>query len=74
MLSGAQLRAARALLGWSQEELAARSGTSNKTIARAEAVAEPGDGRAVQALVRVLEENGIVFTEESNRSGVSLQK
>lgn len=31
-----QLRAARALLGWSQDDLAARSGISKPTIARLE--------------------------------------
>jgi ribosome-binding protein aMBF1 (putative translation factor) len=38
MLSGSQIRAGRALLGWSARTLAEQSGVSESTIRRAEAV------------------------------------
>jgi transcriptional regulator with XRE-family HTH domain len=60
----AQLRAARALLEWSQAVLAERSGISLPTIKRV----EPGDGELVgqhstiTALERALEAAGVEFT------------
>lgn len=59
------VKAARALLGWSQGDLAKRSGVSIPTIARLEAV---GDGQlggrpdTVEKIVTVLVAAGIVFT------------
>ncbi|MDP4024006.1 helix-turn-helix transcriptional regulator [Methylobacterium sp. NEAU 140] len=60
-----QLRAARALLGWSQERLAEASGVSVPTIKRL----EPGEGvvrTRVQTLMKLrsaLEAAGIAFTD-----------
>ena len=60
----AQLRAARALLEWSQAVLAERSGISLPTVKRL----EPGDGEltgqhgTVKALERALEAAGVEFT------------
>ena len=46
MLTIRQIKAARALLGWSQADLARHSGISEPTIARLEAVdGELGDGK-----------------------------
>jgi transcriptional regulator with XRE-family HTH domain len=59
-----QLRAARALLGWSQERLADASGVSIPTIKRL----EPGEGLVqtrvdtLDKLRRALEAAGVEFT------------
>jgi transcriptional regulator with XRE-family HTH domain len=62
-ISGAQLRAARALLKWSVRELSDRSHVSRSAISRGERV----DGtlamqvRNLNAIRRVFEEHGIEF-------------
>jgi transcriptional regulator with XRE-family HTH domain len=58
-----QLKAARALLGWSQEDLASATGISIATIRRLEAKDGPLGGRTetVEKLRRTLENAGIVF-------------
>jgi transcriptional regulator with XRE-family HTH domain len=69
----AQLRAARALLSWSQERLAYESGISLATIKRL----EPGDGllatklETADKLRRTLEAAGIEFTN-GGQPGVRL--
>lgn len=63
MITGAQVRAARALLGWSAAQLAERSGLSYSTIQRVESVAGVGTTRANNLLLlqQTLEEAGIIF-------------
>jgi transcriptional regulator with XRE-family HTH domain len=61
-----QLRAARALLGWSQSELAARAGLSLPTVKRLEAgfgprVSNEARGKMQQAI----EAAGIEFIDEN---------
>jgi DNA-binding XRE family transcriptional regulator len=74
MPTAEQLRAARAMLGWSMEELAARSGVSARTIARC----ETGEGvplvsvRTLRRLVQAYEREGIEFTQ--NGQGVRLRR
>lgn len=69
-----QLRAARALLGWSQEDLAAVSGVSAPTIKRLEPGAGPMATRedTLEKLRIALEGAGITFPEptEGGRMGV----
>jgi DNA-binding XRE family transcriptional regulator len=69
-----QIKAARALLGWSQEDLAANSGVSVPTIKRLEA---PGKFRvsdeARLKMEAALESAGIVFTN-GDEPGVRLRK
>lgn len=72
-----QVKAARALLGWSQEDLAEASGISVPTVARLEA--QDGDlgGRAstAEAIRTALESAGAVFLPENgNGPGVALRK
>lgn len=59
-----QVKAARALLGWSQDALAEASGISIPTIARLEASDGPVGGRAAtaEAIREALEKAGIEFT------------
>lgn len=65
MLTAAQIRAARALLGWSQPVLAKASGVSLPTIVRMEGPVGPGRSSAanVDAVRRALENAGVAFLE-----------
>ena len=65
MLTASQIRAARALLGWSQPALAQASGISLPTIVRMESQLGPGRSSAanVDAVRRALEKAGVTFLE-----------
>ena len=72
-----QLKAARALIGWSQERLATASGVSVPTIKRLEAVDGPLGGRnsTGQRLIAALEAAGVIFIDENGEGpGVRLRK
>ena len=72
-----QIKAARALLGWSQEELASRSRLSIPTIKRLEAAEGEVGGRdeTREAIVGALQEGGIEFIPENGGGiGVRLAK
>lgn len=60
----AQIRAARALIGWSQTKLAEAAGLSVPTIKRMEGAVGPGRSAAdnVAAVVRALQLAGVEFT------------
>jgi transcriptional regulator with XRE-family HTH domain len=74
-LTGAQIRAARALLGWSASDLSQRSAVSLRTIQRAE-LAETSMTTANQLAVRrALEAAGVQFIDENGGGpGVRLRK
>lgn len=61
MVNAAQLRAARAWAGLSQEELAARTGLTRQTITRLEQDASPAQERTIRDLQRALEDVGVEF-------------
>jgi transcriptional regulator with XRE-family HTH domain len=71
MLTAAQIRAARALLGWSQPALATASGLSLPTIVRMEGRQGPGRSAAanVDAVERALEAAGVVFIAADEATG-----
>lgn len=72
-----QVKAARALLGWPQEELAARSKISSTTVKRLEAADGDIGGRPETgaSLVAALEDAGIEFIPENGGgAGVRLTK
>ncbi|HTK35603.1 MAG TPA: helix-turn-helix transcriptional regulator [Caulobacteraceae bacterium] len=75
MLTAAQIRAARALLGWSQPALAKASGISLPTIVRMEGRQGPGRSSAanVDAVRRALETAGVVFLDGDDGPGVRLK-
>jgi transcriptional regulator with XRE-family HTH domain len=76
-LSIRQIKAARALLAWSQEEAARISGVSVATIKRLEASDGPVGGRedTSERLVAALESAGVIFLEENGEGpGVRLRK
>lgn len=74
VLTGAQVRAARALLRWSAEDLATQSRLGTATIKRAEANDGPvGSTPAnVQAIINALEKAGIELIHE-NGGGVGVR-
>jgi len=65
LVSVKQIKAGRALLGWSQSDLAAKSGVSEPTIARLESMDGEVGGReaTAQRMRAALEEGGIQFIE-----------
>ncbi len=75
MITIKQIRAARALLGWSQEELAVKSGVSYPTIARIEAADGKIGGRPDTAakIISALELAGVEFTN-GGQPGVRLNR
>lgn len=75
ILSVRQVKAARALLAWSQDDLARAAGISYPTIARLESVDGPLGGRAdTGAAIRAaLEAAGIEFIPE-NGGGAGVRK
>lgn len=72
MLTAAQIRAARALVDWSQPELAAAANLSLPTIRRMEGPLGPGRSSAanVDAVRRALERAGVEFLDaDENKPG-----
>ena len=69
-----QIKAARALLAWSQEELAEKSGVSSPTVKRLESSDGTLGGRAETAakLIRALEAGGVEFTN-GGQPGVKIK-
>jgi transcriptional regulator with XRE-family HTH domain len=70
MITGAQLRAARALLGIDQRELAQRCGLSLPTIQRMESSdgVVRGNVDSLMKLVDALDSNGIALIDEGAAS------
>ena len=74
-MTPSQLRAARALLGWSQDELAARSEVAKRTIAAFEVGGRAPYPRTLGAIRSALEAAGVEFIEADNGGpGVRLRK
>src|SRR5690242_12403807 len=71
-----QVRAARALLGWSQSELAERAGMSLPTVKRVEAESGPNVSDGTRHELRLaLEQGGVDFIDENGGGpGVRLRK
>ena len=63
MISGIQIRSARAALGWSAEVLAERSGISLRTLMRVEQAdgLPPGRATTLAEIQKALENAGIEF-------------
>jgi transcriptional regulator with XRE-family HTH domain len=70
-----QVKAARALLAWSQADLARNSGVSEPTIARLEANDGELGGRTATAnkIIAVLESAGVEFTN-GGQPGVRMKR
>ena len=75
-IAGAQLRAARALLGWSQTELANQAGMSLPTVKKVETDRGPKVSEEARlALQRALVQGGVEFIDQNGGGpGVRLRK
>jgi predicted transcriptional regulator len=70
-----QIRAGRALLGWSPADLANVAGVGTEVVRRAEA--SPGDvvnakPRELLAILTAMNKHGVVLTRDLSRFGVAL--
>ena len=77
MVTTRQIKAARALLAWSQADLAGRSGISEPTVARLEAVDGElgGRGETMRKIRDAIEAGGVDFIDENGGGpGVRLRK
>ncbi len=73
-MTSAQIRAARALLGWSQTELAKAARLSRPTIDRAERTQAVSDD-ALATMRKAMEKAGVIFQDENGEGpGVRLRK
>lgn len=72
MLTPAQLRAARALLGWSRDKLAAMSGTAAETVKGFELRGSDPKLSTLNKWRRVLERAGVVFIDPNPMGGDEL--
>lgn len=68
IVSSAQCRAARALLGWSQDQLAETSKVAKATIAAFEQGKRTPYDRTLEDIREALEEAGVVFLDEGEVS------
>ena len=74
-MSPEQLKAARALLGITQEQLANRINVSKRTIASFESTGEQPSPRVYAAMVYGVEDQGIEFIEQNGGGpGVRLKR
>ncbi len=76
-ITGSQIRAARALIRWTADDLAKASGVGVATIRRAELIDGIVNMTApnVAAVQRALEEAGVIFVPENGEgAGVRLRK
>jgi len=76
MMTPAQLRAARALLGWSRDTLAEKSGTAGETVQGFESRGSDPKRSTLIKWTRALEAAGVVLIDEDAElgPGVRLQK
>jgi predicted transcriptional regulator len=74
-ISAVQLRAARALVGWSREDLARAAQTTERTVARVELGEVATRASTLAAIRRALEAAGVEFIEQNGGGpGVRLRK
>ncbi len=77
MLRSEQIRAARALVRWSAQNLADNSGVSWKTIQRMESQdgVPSATARNIEKIQKTLEKAGVIFIDEDEEGqGVRLRK
>jgi predicted transcriptional regulator len=75
MITHAQIRAARALIGWKQTDLAKAAGLSEMSVKNIERGVTDSRMSTVQAIRSALESAGVIFIEENGEgAGVRLRK
>ena len=72
MITAAQVRAARALLNWTQDELAQRSNVAARSIRNVENEDRRSYPQTVDSLRAAFESAGVVFLEVDGGRGVLL--
>ena len=74
-MTGNQLRAGRAIIGWSQSQVAQAAGLSVPTVKRAEGQAAiSASADAIAALRAALESAGVEFLDNGEGPGVRLRR
>ena len=68
VLSSEQCRAGRALLGWTQDDLSARSSVAKKTIADFEVGKRSPYARTLADIQKAMEASGVTFIAEGEAS------
>jgi predicted transcriptional regulator len=75
MLTPAQCRAARALIGWSQQDLAGNAGVGTVAIHQLESGTSQPRRSTLEVIKRALEKGGVEFiAENGGGAGVRLRK
>ena len=75
MITSAQFRAARGLVGWSQQELAKKAGVGTVAIHQLESGSSQPRRATLDVVRRALEAAGVQFIDENGGgAGVRLQK
>jgi transcriptional regulator with XRE-family HTH domain len=75
MITASQCRAARALIGWSQQELASQAGVGIMTIHQLEKDGSQSRRATLEVVQRALESAGVEFIEENGKgAGVRWRK
>ncbi|WP_417583415.1 helix-turn-helix transcriptional regulator [Pelagibacterium sp.] len=70
----AQIRAARGLVGWSQQDLAKKTGISRRSIMAIETSSAAARASTLKCIEQVFDEAGVEFLNEGSRIGVLLQQ
>jgi transcriptional regulator with XRE-family HTH domain len=75
MLEPSQIRAARALLGWRQEDLSKASGVGTATIHRIEKSDRPSKGyvSTMSRIQAAFEDAGVLFIDADETAGIGLR-
>jgi transcriptional regulator with XRE-family HTH domain len=73
MFTPAQLRAARALVGWSREKLAKKAGVAAPTVTGFELLGADSKMSTLQKLTRALEAAGVQFLDEDEYGGAGVR-
>lgn len=72
-MTAGQLRAARGLIGWTQENLAEKSGVSRSTIADFEAGTRAPYDRTLDLIRRALVDAGVDFIAANDSGGLGVR-
>lgn len=74
MVNDRQIKAARSLLDWSQQELADRAGIARFTLIKIETGESRVQDVTIAKIVAAFEKEGIMFFENEGRYGVSSKR
>ncbi|WP_332119868.1 helix-turn-helix transcriptional regulator [Azorhizobium caulinodans] len=74
MVNGRLIAAARALIGWEQQELAEHAGIKRQTLADMEGDVRKPQARIRQAVLNVLQLHGVRFVEVGGADGLIRSK